>query len=394
MVKPMRIAHVSATFPPYQGGTGNVCYHHARELARRGHTVHVFTAGLPGAAVEQGAGWVVQRLRPWVQVGNAPLLPGLVAALRGFDLIHLHYPFIGGAELVCLAARRLRTPLLVSFHNDLIGTGARAWLFSLYQRCSARLVVRQAARLCAVSLDHYQASLLRRELRAGHPPVVELANGVDTQQFCPLPQSTLLRERYAIPPQVPLVLFVAALDRAHHFKGLERLLQAIALAPPDVWLLVVGDGELRAEYQRQAATLGIAERTVFAGAIDHQALPLFFRSADLTVLPSAPPESFGLVLIESLACGTPVIASDLPGVRTVVDHGNDGLLVPPGDVPALAAAILRMSGDATLRRAMGGRGRARVVARYDWTQIAARLEAIYREVLNDWCNAYSATGTA
>lgn len=378
----LRIAHVTATFPPYRGGTGNVCYHNARELALRGHDVHVFTAATTGAiAREMRDGFTIHRLRPLVQIGNAPVLPDLLSRLRDFDLIHLHYPFILGAELVRLAALMDRTPVVMSFHNDLIGDGARARIFALYQQLSAYLMVRRVARLCAVSLDHYQSSQLAHVLANRAPQVVELPNGVDLTRFYPNGSTRSVRERYGIPDNARLVLFVAALDRAHHFKGLERLLLAAQALPPNVWLLVVGDGDMRQEYEQQAIQLGIAARVKFVGAIDHEHTPPFFRSADLTVLPSSPPESFGLVLIESLACGTPVVASNIAGVRTVVDHEWNGLLVDPHTPVALPTAMQQLLDDPELRRMMAQRGRAKVEATYNWERIGTRLETIYAEVL-------------
>ena len=153
----MKIAHVSATFPPYRGGTGNVCYHNARQLARLGHEVHVFTASAPlleSCHPDEGRIWgiapkghdkaglrdgfTVHRLSPLVQVGNAPVLPQLVWNLRDFDLIHLHYPFILGAEMMRVASLMFDIPLAISFHNDLIGDGARAHLFAAGTlRCSS-----------------------------------------------------------------------------------------------------------------------------------------------------------------------------------------------------------------------------------------------------------------
>src|ERR1041385_2990301 len=147
--KKIRIAHITATFPPYYGGAGTVCYYNARELARFGHEVHVFTRAIDNApAYELLDGFSVHRLPALLRIGNMPILPGLPLALRGFDLLHLHYPFIIGAEMVRLAAIFTRTPLIVSFHNDLIGEGARATLFKLYQSLSARLLIQSTTRLC------------------------------------------------------------------------------------------------------------------------------------------------------------------------------------------------------------------------------------------------------
>lgn len=380
----MRIAHVSATFPPYWAGTGNVCYHNARELARRGHEVQVLTAAAPGLPGEDVVADVqVRRLPVALRAGNAPLLPGLIGALRGFDIIHLHYPFILGAEMVSLAALLYRTPFVLSFHNDLIGNGLRAPVFALYQQLSARATARRASRLCAVSTDHYQSSRLRRALPQRPGFVVELPNGVDVERFAPTGPRLDLRERFNLSPEARVLLFVGALDRAHHFKGLDRLLLALRHLPPDVVLLVVGDGDLRPEYEAQAQALGLRSRVAFAGAVPHDDLPLYFRGADLTVLPSLPPESFGMVLIESLACGVPVVASNIPGVRQVVDHGSDGLLAKPGAPGALAAAIAQVLADDNKRRAMGERGRAKVEARYAWQAVGDRLEAIYYDLLGE-----------
>jgi glycosyltransferase involved in cell wall biosynthesis len=377
----MHVAHVTATFRPYQGGTGNVCYYHARELARRGHAVDVFTAAMRGAPrTELADGMHIHRLPALLQIGNAPILPGLVSALRGFDLIHLHYPFILGAEMARAASALYHAPLVISFHNDLIGDGTRAAILALYQRASAALTVSSAARVCAVSLDHYHASNLGQALGNRREVAVELPNGVDVDHFCPSGPAADLAA-YGIPPDARVALFVAALDRAHHFKRLDRLLQAAKHLPPEVYLLVVGDGDLRAGYEQEAHALGLTGRIVFVGSVGHEAMPPLFRAAHLTVMPSTPPESFGLALVESLACGTPVIAANIPGVRTVVEHGSDGLLVDAGDPAALAAAIQQILADEATRQAMGQRGRAKVQARYAWPVIGARLETIYREVL-------------
>jgi glycosyltransferase involved in cell wall biosynthesis len=377
----LRIAHVTATYPPSHGGTGNVCYYHARHLARRGHDVRVLTAAVPDApAHEVVDGVELQRLTPLLRIGNAPLLPGLVAALRGFDLIHLHYPFIFGAEMVRVAALRFRTPLVVSFHNDLVGDGLRAPLFAAYQAASANVSLRGAERLCALSFDHYGASRLSQALRWRGPQVEELSNGVDTGTFNPNEVPLDLSEAYGIPRDAKVVLFVAALDRAHHFKGLSTLLRAAQTLPEYIRLLIVGDGDLRDTYEREAWRHGVAGRAVFAGAVEHARLAPVYRSADVTVLPSSPPESFGMVLVESMACGTPVIASNIPGVRTVVDHETDGLLVPAGDARALSLAIQRMLAD-DIRREMALKGLAKVRSRYDWQMVVERLEALYVDII-------------
>jgi glycosyltransferase involved in cell wall biosynthesis len=380
----MRIAHVTATFPPYTGGTGNVCYHNCLELTRRGHEVHVFTAAFSGSTpLESRDGLTIHRLKPLFQIGNAPVLLNLPTVLRSFDLIHLHCPFILGAELVRTTSTLLNTPLVVSFHNDLIGVGVRKQLFQIYQILSSYLSIRSVACLCVVSLDHYYSSQLYRSLGNHNLKTIELPNGVDLSQFSPSEETHDLLAQQSIPANAKVVLFIAALDRAHHFKGLDDLLWALQKLPPDVWLLVIGDGDLRATYEQHAHKLGIADRTVFIGSIKHEETPPFFRRANVTVLPSSPPESFGLVLIESLACGTPVVATRIPGVRTVVDHGNDGLLVEPNSPIALADAIYKILCNDVMAQEMSRKGRVKVEARYGWESIGKRLENTYCQILEE-----------
>jgi glycosyltransferase involved in cell wall biosynthesis len=379
----MQIAHVTATFLPYHGGTGNVCYHNARELARRGHEVHVFTAALPGTtSYEEYAGFTIHHLRPLVRVGNAPVLPGLVRHLRGFDIIHLHYPFFGG-EITALTAALRRIPLVITYHQDVLLGGLMGVVERVLRQSAGRLTLRSAWRLLFTSLDYGRTSYVRPMLRGREHAIDELPNGVDTAAFNlgELPMD--LRMRHDLAPADQIALLVAGLDRAHYFKGVDIFLQALAQAPQTVKGVVVGDGDLRASYAATARERGLSSRVRFVGRVSDADLPRYYRLADVTVLPSTTMgEAFGLVLVESLASGTPVIATNLPGVRTVVNHGGDGLLVEPGDPAALGEALRWMLSDDARRQAMGKRGRAKVEARYDWAQIGERLEAIYWQVLD------------
>lgn len=383
MVDSLRIAHVTATFPPYRGGTGNVCYYNARELARRGHAVHVFTAALDGAAGQETVeGFQVRRLRPLLRVGNAPLLPQLATALQGFDVIHLHYPFYGG-EITALAARLRHIPLVITYHQDVFQSGLVGLIAGLLTRTAGRWTMRSADRLLFTSADYGQASYVRPMLAGRERMIGELPNGVDVTVFAPGPAPQRLRAQYGLSAGDQVALLVAALDQAHYFKGVDIFLQALSRLPAHSHGVIVGDGDLALAYRAQAQARGMGGRIHFAGRVSDGELAEHYKLADVTVLPSTTMgEAFGLVLVESLACATPVIASDLPGVRTVVADGVDGFLAAPGDATALAGrlqALLAMP--AAQRQAMGQAGRRKVEERYAWEQIGARLEAVYREVL-------------
>ncbi len=131
----MRIAHLSATFPPYYAGSGNACFYQAEALAARGHDVEVFTAAYPGVPVDP-AGVRVHRYAARLRLGNAPLIPQL-ALLDGFDVVHLHQPFIFGAEAALAATARSGAPLVSSYHNELQADGLKGLLFAGYDRTVA-----------------------------------------------------------------------------------------------------------------------------------------------------------------------------------------------------------------------------------------------------------------
>ena len=375
----MKIAHVSATFPPYRGGTGNVCYHNARQLALLGHEVHVFTAAHPDVpANEKRDRFCIHRLTPFIRHGNAPLLPQLMWQLRGFDLIHLHYPFYGG-EITALAAKLHDIPLVVTYHQDVFLSGVKGIIEQLLRHSVGRFTLQTADRVLFTSEDYGQASYVRPMLEGREHTIGELPNGVDTTRFFPCSPSLDFSARYGLASDDQVMLLVAGLDQAHYFKGVNLFLEALTMLPSTVKGVIVGDGDLRASYEATANTLGLSKRVFFAGRVSETELPEYYRLADATVLPSITMgEAFGLVLLESLASCTPVIASNIPGVRTVVDDGQDGFLVPPKNPQALADAMKGLLADEHKRRKMGQQGRLKVEARYDWRQIGRQLVHTYK----------------
>ncbi|MDP8924957.1 MAG: glycosyltransferase family 4 protein [Chloroflexota bacterium] len=370
---------MTATFPPYHGGTGNVAYHNALELARHGHAVDIFTAATPlPPAWREPEAIAVHRLRTLMRVGNAPLTPSLIWRLRGYDLIHLHWPYLFGAELVWRAARLHGVPYVVTYHHDLVGSGRRAAMFAAYEAVWLPRIIRGARIVFAISHEHFATTRAAAVTGREGVPVRELVNGVDVENFRP-GDSAVARRQLGLPVAPDLLLFVTALDRAHHYKGLSTAIDAVARLPGNVRLIVVGDGDCRAAYVAEAAGKGVADRVQFVGAVGHDRLPDFYRAADVTVLPSAS-ESFGLVLAESMACGTPMVATDLPGTRRVVDHGRNGFLIPAALPSALVNAVNRLLEDRLLLAAFGRRAREKVLDVFDWASIGRRLVDEYGTV--------------
>ena len=378
----MRIAHVTATFPPYYGGTGTVCYHNALGLARAGHDVTVITANHPPGDHAYPEEITVRRLPVLFRIGNAPLLPGLLA-LEGFDIIHLHYPFYFGAETVFLKSVGTGQRYVVTYHQDVLFGGLLGVLERLHHRWLGTRVLLRAQKILATSWDYARESRLSKLLQSRPEQVSQLPNGVDAQRFRPDVDGSALRARYDLGPSDSIILFVGALDRAHYFKGVGILLEAMTLLPDaSIRLLVVGGGDLRRAYQGQAQDLGLQDRVIFCGRVSDEELPYHYALCDLHVLPSITMgEAFGVVLLEAMATGKPVIASNLPGVRSVVSGGNDGLLTHPGDANDLAQKIHWLLDHPLRAREMGQQGRAKVEERYAWPEIIPQLEQIYKDVL-------------
>jgi glycosyltransferase involved in cell wall biosynthesis len=374
----MRVAHIVA-HPPFCEGTGTACYYTALALQKLGCEVQVFAPQRTGFRAADLPGYTL--MPRWLTIENAFLTPAILGLGR-VDLVHLHLPFIMGAELTLLRTFA-RLPLVVTYHNDLIGRGVRRPIFRLYNALNAKIVLHAARKILVVSQDHAAHSLFGATLfRQRQADLVEILNGVDIEQFRPTDDRQALRHHLGLPTDDLLALFVGSLDRAHVTKGVDTLIDALAKVDnPHLRLLVAGEGSERAAYQQRATALGLGERVQFLGRVVHSSLAAYYAAADFTVLPSRPPESFGLVLVESMACATPVIGGAIPGVRTVVREGETGFLVPPGDAAALATCMARLANDQVLRQRLGQQGRTHVEQHYTWQRAGERTMEVYRGIV-------------
>jgi len=368
----LRIAAVTATFPPYYAGAGNAAYHQAAGLAERGHDVTVLTATYPGAPDNPDQVRVL-RLRPVLRLGNAPLLPELPALLRGFDVIQLHQPFIFGSEIVSATARLCRTPLVSTMHNALLAEGARGRLFDMYSKLVLPMTLRASSIVVGLTEGHARSiPQVARELSRRPEKLRVVPNAVDTDEFSPAPPDPRFRDQMGIPAEATVAMLCAVLDEAHRFKRADLAVAATAQVE-GLHLLIVGRGPLSAELRAQATDLGISNRVHLAG---FQAdLKQCYRAADVLVICSDKLESFGLVQVEAMACERPVIVSDLPGVRDVSIPGVHGFRVRPGDKADLVdklRAFCALSADA--RRTMGVAARRHVLSNFTWKHSVDALE--------------------
>ncbi|MGI9628431.1 MAG: glycosyltransferase [Longimicrobiales bacterium] len=223
--------------------------------------------------------------------------------------------------------------------------------------------------------------LARQIVEIGKPKreVVVVYNGVDADAFSPPADQVATRRELGLPEQGIGLCFVGRTVLA---KGLHELLDAfgrVVANYPSAWLAVVGDGPDRLEVEQRAEELGLAERVFFPGAKSNADVPAWLQAADVFVLPSHN-EGLPNVVLEAMAVGLPVIATDVGGTAEAVDEGATGFLTMPKDTDALTEVALRLVGDSSLRQSMGSAGRQRVLEHFTWDRSAASLETVYRSV--------------
>lgn len=342
----------------------------ANALARAGLRLQVATLHAPLAT-----GWLpgvtLHLLQPSGAVGYVgavPALRRLVHAQR-FDLVHAHYA-TGYGVLATLADLR---PRLVSVWGSDVDDFPDK---SMLHAALLRRVLRSADALAATS-----QALARRvhQLLPLRPPAQQLhltPFGVDTERFAP-----------AVAPRADgAQLVIGSSKGLAATYGIDVLLHAFAQLPQlnrdgqALQLRLLADGPQTAEYRQLAQLLGLGSRVQFAGGLPHEQMAQALHELDVFVAPSRR-ESFGVSVLEASACALPVVASAVGGLPEVVHHGVTGLLVPPANVAALAAALTTLADDAALRLSMGRAGRQMVQAHYAWPACVAQMMAVYDQVL-------------
>lgn len=335
----------------------------AEHFAGCGWDVHVVSfrrAEIAGAQVHYVDGF--ERLGRLRYLFNARRVRRLVRDLEP-DLLHaLHLTSYGFLAGLCEARPRLTSV----WGTDILEAPGWSPLHLFF----TRYALARADHVTATGL-HLAGATLRYAPRA--KPITVVPYGIDLARFRPLARNGGSRDD----------IVVGSVARLSREKGLDVLLAAVAeLVQRDVAvrLVLAGDGPERARLGRLAARLGIAARVDFRGEVPHERVPSVLAELDVFALPSRA-EGFGVAALEAAAMELPVVASAVHGLPDVVEDGRSGLLVPPGDVEALAAALGRLAADAGLRATLGRAGRVLVERRYRWEENAAQMERLYHHLL-------------
>jgi glycosyltransferase involved in cell wall biosynthesis len=394
----MKICQVTQCFP-YQehlsgeviekkypvGGVSLHVYSICVELAKLGHQVTIVTTeslqhkklhelSLPDIDIK--------RVPRGITLYNSSLPLSVLGYLKPkeYDVIHAHTPLPAIAELAALRNARAGRPFIVTYHNDITKNGFPGALISAaYNYSIGAFVLRHADVIITTTRGYAErAPRLQKYLHK----VRVAPNGISLERF----QTTLspdgIRARHGLGQGDRVILFVGALEPYKGCDYLVRSLPLIAEKVPQARLVMTSRGAIEDKLKAMAQQLNIADKVIFTGYVPQRDLPSYYAACDLFTLPSVSPlEGFGIVQLEAMACGKPVVTTTIPGPSEVDAEELATIHVPPRDIEALADAISRLLNDKALAKKMGENGRRLVAEKYTWSKIAIDLLEIYKSVL-------------
>ena len=358
-------------YPDILGGGALHAHELSRVQAEMGHDVTVLTSdhgdrNAPRREVRDG--YEIRRYRQLARPLENSITPGMLPAMwrlaRQNDVIHAHSHLYFSTNLAAMLSRGTETPLVVTNHG--LHSQTAPMVVQKAYAPIARLTFNAADRvLCYTTTDRD-----RLRDRGVSAPISVIHNGIDCETFVPSAGDTERSE----------ILFVGRLKET---KGVRELLEAfasIATERSESTLRFVGEGPLDAELRERVAEYGLDSRVFFEGAVPNEELPSIYAESALFALPSDM-EGFPRTVLEAMACGTPVVTSDLPQLRSVVERVGE--TVPTGDVDALASSLRGLLDDASRRRELARTAREYVVEHHSWRDTVEQTTDVYRELVAD-----------
>jgi glycosyltransferase involved in cell wall biosynthesis len=398
MTAPLDVLVVTDAAPPaIAGGAERVLWEQATRLAARGHRVRVlgrapdtppaYRSDVPLSVTH----FAVDRRAPLPFIRTAALgaraAGARLLADRRPDILHVHQPLAGYGVLRSAAARGV--PALYTFLSPAPSEyRSRRGMTGLHRRgvggaaAVAALWLLEWSCLRRATLVHVLSDFSAQQLRSlyGVPGsrIVKIAGGADTERFRPAADRAAARAALGVRPQVPLLFTVRNLEAR---MGLDRLLEAMARLRyfhPNAHLVVAGTGSRADELRQQAATLGVEDRVDFVGFIDDSRLAAYYQAADAFVLPTRELEGFGLVTVEALACGTPVLGTPIGATPELLTPLEPALLFRDASVAGIADGIDRflreVVADAARATALRTSCRRYAESQYGWDRSVTGLE--------------------
>jgi rhamnosyl/mannosyltransferase len=362
----LRVLQIGKYYPPHRGGIES----HLETLCRgiNDHVdLRVIVSHDEAKTIRQSVDGVdVVRVGTWFQVASAPISLAMTHWIRRTpaDIVHIHLP--NPIAVLSYLASGHRGKLVMTYHSDVVRQKVLGAAFHLF----LQMALARCRALIATSPGYMRSSPV---LAARAKSCSIIPFGIPTHPFesCDPAARAAIHQRYGN-------RLVLSVGRHVYYKGFQYLIRA--MRDVDASLLMIGNGPLRNKLEAEAQAWGVSDRVHFLGEVDD--VRPYYHAADVFVLPSvARSEAFGIVQLEAMACGLPVINTSIPsGVPFVSVHEETGLTVPPGNAPELAAAIRRILDDNSLRTAFARAARQRVEREFRAERMAERTLALYHKV--------------
>ena len=377
----MKILQTPVRFYPFVGGVENYVYNLSRELIELGHEVTIVCANEPKVkSKEITDGIRVKRLNYIGKIANTNITVKLPLELlkEDFDIVHTHIPTPWSADWSAIISRTTNKSLILTYHNDIVGNGFANYIAKFYNFTSLKLVLRRAAKIIISQPNYLESSPY---LKKHENKIVVIPNGVDIRRFKPL----------KVGKEENILFFLSVLDEFHRYKGLDYLLEALKRVKKEILnvrLIVGGEGKLLNYYKQKVISMGLGDKIEFAEFIPDEQIVEYYNKCDIFVLPSisSKQEGFGMVLLEAMACGKPVVTTEIVGIAKDARERNCGKIIEPKNVDALADAVIEVLQDKESAKRMGANGRRLVEEKYGWKKVGEMVQSVYEDVLNKASN--------
>jgi len=384
----MRILTVVPYFYPRRGGLEQYAFNIARIMVNRGHEIRVLCNDIESKEEIIERIEVVRSKADFI-FSNTPIRLNLACLISQNitdwkpDLVNAHTPVIYSADVSAVISRYRKVPFVLTYHNEnvheqfILNLIARTYSYTLNL-----VTLGLSYKIIVASPFSYHESPF---IKLFSKKAVWIPPGVNVQSYTPN-KSIYLHQKYRLPHDSKIALFVGQLSHAHRHKGIDVLLLAFKLVlkeVPDSYLVLIGSGDRVGFYECMSEKTGVAKSAIFAGSVAEHELIESYQSADVVVLPSTSvQEGFGMVLLEGAACGKPVIGSSIGGIKYFIRDGVDGFAVPLKNERALADAIIKIFRDDNKGSMMGEAGREKSKD-YDWEILVDKTETVFRSAVED-----------
>ena len=366
-------------------GAENVAYYLAINMAQKGNKISIFTTSIDSKpSIEKYENIDIHRHSTNFRIINRNISFSLFLEATEYqiDVLHAHLTNSPNDFVIPRYTKGKNIPLIVTYHGDpernMGGFIYKTGVF-FYAKYILDKVLSYADVIISPSGYYISES---RFLGKYRDKIVVIPNGINIEDFDIPYSKEECRDKLGLPIDENMILFVGILSP---YKGPDVLLRAmpkILKNIPNTKLVLVGSGGMKEELERLSKKIGIEDYVKFVGFVEESLKPLYYKAADVFCLPSTmSTESFGIVNLEAMACGVPIVASKIGGIPDAVKDGENGLLVPPRDPEKLADAIIYLLENENIRKKMGKNGREKVED-YSWERIAEMTEKVYKGVVS------------